>query len=98
MKPQNPLRSAKRLIDFKDEDSVFIETENSIFIRGRVHQIIESDEGKIIDIYIQQIADFYAVSQAFLDFKIKVGDCIEFEAKGISRVENRNDYKRNEEL
>jgi hypothetical protein len=81
MKTGNPIIWSKKVVDFNDDDAVFTEKGNSIFIRARVHNIVEDVEGNIIDIYIQQGPEFYAISEKYLDFEIAVGDGIELKIK-----------------
>lgn len=47
MTPSNPIIDAKGIPGFIDDDAVYEEGKNNIFLRGRVHNIIKEEWHRI---------------------------------------------------
>lgn len=76
--------SHRAISNFSDNDSVILGFDNLFIIRGRVCQIIETNDDYVFDIYLQNGADFLAVLKSDLKgAQLNKDDGVEMVVSGL---------------
>jgi hypothetical protein len=84
------VHSCRSVSCFSDDDSTIIGFDGLFLVRGRVCQVIETDDDCVYDIYLQQGADFLAVLKSDLKgMQLRTKDGVEVVVSGLSLFPSR---------
>jgi len=78
------LLAIKLIKDFNDSDASISQKDNAYILKGRVHQIIKTEDDFLIDLYLQTGPEFLLISESIIgDLELKEGQGIELEVSDL---------------